>query len=161
MCTSVLECIVECLLGDLVQLVFGARRKVDAVIIAQARAQAGSLLDCSHAPFQRAVQTVPLQLGRTQLVDHQPHFFECLARDITDAHQLLLRLVCLTLGKQSSRPFAEERETVERLGYRVVQLARQPLALFRALPSGGHGGCSLPLAPRRRPPYPAVTPRLP
>ncbi len=75
----------------------------------------------------RAGQPLPLQVGRTELIEQQAHLAQGVQGGVLELGQAFLEALGVAVSAGLPPGAAEEDQAVERLGDRVVQVAGQPL----------------------------------
>ncbi len=136
--TGMPEDIVERFLGDVIKFLLDGKRQPFRVWRAfhlQFGLYAPPPLHRFQSGLQSSDQSGLFQRQRTQLKNEQPHLAQRLLRRIPQFAQVIRSFQILPIRQQDSGSFSEKGYTVESLSYRVMQLARQAIALgdYRSL----------------------------
>ena len=129
-----LERVVQRFLRDMVELFLHRvrhERRVLHALLQQLSLDAATRLHRLQAGLDRARQPHLLQVHRPQLEDEQAHLPQRFLRGVAQIAQVVGRLGRLPHRQQAGRRLGVEGHAVEVLRHRVVQLARQPVALLR------------------------------
>ncbi len=123
-----LERVVQRLLGNAIQTFLDFRRKPGLPLHLKPGLQPGPPLHGFQTGLQRADETFPLQHGRAQLKDHQPHFAHRFLGRLSQLLQIVGSLLHLAVHEQAGGGLGVHGHAVDFLRDRIVQFARQPLA---------------------------------
>ena len=121
--------VVERLLGDAVEDLLGGQRQPVRQVALDHDRQPQPTLQGAGMGLERAHQAVLLQVSRPELEDQRAHLGQGLALQVAQLRQLVAR-ACRILLEEHLDGTRHERHREQRLGDRIVELAREVGALF-------------------------------